>query len=86
MGLRMKFLTDEQQRELDEAPDALARLIDPRTNAEYVLIRADAYERIEQLMAIDPRDTYPALDESFREGWSDPKMAEYDDYEARKRP
>jgi hypothetical protein len=72
-------LTDEQQRELDATPGPVARLIDPRTNAEYVLVRADVYDRLERLMDIDPRDAYPALDESFREGWSDPKMAEYDD-------
>jgi hypothetical protein len=80
------ILTDEQQRELDLAPGAVARLIDPRTNVEYVVVRSDVYERIEQLLAIDPRDAYPALDEAFREGWSDPKMADYDDYEARELP
>ncbi|HUY34405.1 MAG TPA: hypothetical protein VMV69_16785 [Pirellulales bacterium] len=39
---------------------------------------------MEHVIGIDPRDAYPALDESFRQGWSDPKMAEYHDYEARK--
>ncbi|HEV3342986.1 MAG TPA: hypothetical protein VG125_21610 [Pirellulales bacterium] len=33
----------------------------------------------------DPREAYPALDEVMREDWSDTKMAEYDDYESRKR-
>jgi hypothetical protein len=60
-------LTDEQLRELDLANGALARLVDPRTNAEYVVIRSDVFERMEQLLTIDPRDAYPALDEAFRE-------------------
>ena len=46
---------------------------------ECIVIRADLYERVKALLpGLDPRDTYPAIDEVFREDWSDPKMAEYD--------
>lgn len=61
------------------------RMVDPGTNEEYILVRAEVYERLGKLMDIDPSDAYPLVDEAFREGWSDPKMADYDDYESRKR-
>ena len=60
------------------------RLIHLQTRTECV-IRADVFERIKGLLPeFDPRETYPASDEVMREDWSDPKMAEYDDYESRR--
>ena len=76
-------LTVEQRkaRELGEA----VHVTEAETQMECVLIRADLYERVKSLLPeLDPRETYPAIDEVMREGWSDPKMAEYDDYESRK--
>jgi hypothetical protein len=42
-------LTEQQQQALDASPEP-PRLIDPRTNKTYVLIGADAYERIKGLL------------------------------------
>ena len=53
---------------------------------ECVVLRADVFEQIKKLLPdFDPRDAYPALDEVMSEDWNDPKMAEYDDYESRKK-
>ena len=76
-------LTEEQLRALEQGQEL--RVIDPRTRLECVVIRADVYERVKGLLPeIDPRETYPAVDEVMGEDWSDPKMAEYDDYESRR--
>jgi hypothetical protein len=44
-----------------------------------VLIREDLYERVEA--GLDIQDAYPLLDETFREGWDAPGMADYDRYD-----
>jgi hypothetical protein len=48
-----------------------------------VLLRTDIYERVQALL--DSEDVYPLLDETFREGWDVPGMADYDRYEELKR-
>jgi hypothetical protein len=45
-------LTEQQQQAVDAHPEP-ARLIDPRTNKTYVLIAAEAYERIKALLGVD---------------------------------
>lgn len=61
-------------------------VIETETQIECVVVRADVFNRIKRLLPdFDPRETYAALDEVMQEDWSDPKMAEYDDYESRKR-
>ena len=53
---------------------------------ECVVLRADVFEKIKKLLPdFDPRDAYPAVDEVLSEDWDDPKMAEYDYYESRKK-
>jgi hypothetical protein len=44
-----------------------------------VLIREDLYERVKAVL--DVQDAYPLLDETFREGWDAPGMADYDRYD-----
>jgi hypothetical protein len=76
-------LTEALRQALEKSPDQSLRLRYPHTNFEYVVIRADVYDQPGKLVGLDPKDTHPLLDETFREGWDDPKMAEYDDYESR---
>lgn len=78
-------LTEEQQRAVAEA--APPRVVDPTTNIAYVLVRADVYERLRTVFGDDAhvRDTYPEVDRAFAEGWTDPKMDNYDHYEDLKR-
>jgi hypothetical protein len=75
------LLTAEQRRAVSTGPEPL-RLLDPDSREEFVLVRADVYERVRQLLDdAHPRDAYPAIDRAFAEGWGDPKMDDYDRYD-----
>ncbi len=57
------------------------RIEDPKTHKVYLLVDvADESEDEDKIV----RAMYPAIDEAFREGWDDPAMSDYDDYEAHK--
>ena len=81
-------LTEEQSRQAQQPAAGPVRLRDPGTNQEYVLLRAEVYERLKALLAdegMDPSQAYPAADEVLREDWDDPRMADYDRYEEHRR-
>ena len=42
-------LTEEQKQALDAEPET-AWVVDPRSNTTYVLVRADAYARVKELL------------------------------------
>lgn len=71
-------LSPEYQKALQQGESVPA--IETGTQIECVVLRADVFNRIKRLLDFDPRQAYPALDEVMEEDWSDPKMAEYDDY------
>jgi hypothetical protein len=48
-------LTEQQQRALDEAPAQPPQVIDPRTNAEYVLIPLMEYEAVREIVEDEKR-------------------------------
>ena len=78
-------LTPDQRAEL-RGPEP-ARAIDPQSKQEYVLVRAEVYERLKGLLNEDfhPSEAYPAVDRAFAEAWDDPKMDDYDRYEKLKK-
>jgi hypothetical protein len=53
-------LTEEQRRELEKVEPARAR--DPKTNATYVLVRAELYERLKELLYDDSPWTDEEMD------------------------
>ena len=61
-------LTEEQQTALGQAQPA--KLLDPRTNETYVLVRADLYERMRALIDSATK----------RAGWDDPALDAYEKY------
>src|SRR5260370_8364284 len=81
------ILPDQQRRALQTTP-APVRVLDPQTNETYVLLRADLYDRIKDLIEpeeeeFDVRKPYPLLDEGARkEEWEDPDMDCYDEPES----
>jgi hypothetical protein len=84
----MLELNEPLQQALDARPDEPIRLIDPRTREVYVLLRADAYERLKGALyddsEIDIRDAYPLMDEvAGKQGWNDPEMDSYNTPEGR---
>jgi hypothetical protein len=79
----MSVLTPEQSQLIRESGGAPPRLVDPGTNRQYVLLEADAYDRLQSAFAtdIDPRDLYPSLERTLQdEGWNDPHMDDYNRY------
>jgi len=50
-------LTAQQQKDLDSAGAAPLTVVDPRTNASYVLIPTDEYESIRDLVEDDRRQS-----------------------------
>jgi hypothetical protein len=48
-------LTEQQQQALDTVRDQPPRVLDPRTNAAYVLIPAEEYERIRAVLENEKR-------------------------------
>ena len=70
-------LSQEQISSLDNG-QAVSVQVDGR---ECVLIPREVYERVHALLDFDPNQAYPAIDEAWRDGWDDPKMADYDRYE-----
>jgi hypothetical protein len=66
------------------------RLVDPDTNTEYVLIRAEVFDQVQAVLhdsETDLAETYAAQSESaLRAGWDAPEMTDYDNYdESRKK-
>jgi hypothetical protein len=61
-------------------------VVDPQTRTEYVVVRADVYERIKSLFEADglSSDEKRILlaDSGKRAGWTSAEMDEYDDYDA----
>jgi hypothetical protein len=49
-------LTKKQQRDLSQSAESPPRVLDPATQTEYVLIRADLYERICTMVGNDDLD------------------------------
>jgi hypothetical protein len=76
-------LTKDQHDELANNGQDTAKVVDPVTNTEYILVRADIYEYRCGLIDADfhVSDAYAAIDEAFAEGWNHPKMSDYDHYE-----
>jgi hypothetical protein len=48
-------LTPQQQQALDTQEDSLPRVIDPRTNTSYILVREVDYESIRELLEDERR-------------------------------
>lgn len=78
-------LTTQQWQEVGKLT-VPAKIVDPATKDEFILIRADAFAELQGSVGnIEPRDSYAAIDRAFAPGWDDPKMADYDNYEQNKR-
>ena len=56
-------LTEQQRKDLKDNGEPV-RVLDPATSTEYVLVRADLYARLQQLLE-------QAEDETEQEAWAD---------------
>ena len=79
----MTTLTPEQWQEIERAGAEPVRLADPETKTEYVILKADVYDRI-QALADETRAAYPLAMKVFgQDGWDDPQMDEYNVFDPR---
>lgn len=80
-------LTAEQHEILSTSGPEPSRAHDPVTDVEYVLVRADVFERIKALVAGEQewvQGAYAAAMDVFaRDGWDDPRMDVYDSLDPR---
>jgi hypothetical protein len=71
---------------LRQSAGAPVMVVDPETKVEYVIVRADLYERVKSLFEADDltgEEKQLLLAESGkRAGWDSPEMDDYDDYDA----
>lgn len=87
-GISMIELTHEQHQAMTTNEPEPVRFIDPVTAAEYVLMRAEMYDRLRSLLSEDQewvRASYPTAMAVFaRDGWDDPRMDMYDALDPRR--
>lgn len=82
----MLELSKQQWQELRRENAAEIRLLEPETQQQYVLLRAEVYDRLKQLLVDDgdwtPEEQLRLLAESGnRAGWDNPEMDVYDHYD-----
>jgi hypothetical protein len=84
-------LSDDLRAAIEEHGGEPVYIVDAKTNASYVVIRAEQYESLAALLAdgenFDPREMYPLIARSAAAaGWDDPEMDVYNDYDAHTKP
>jgi hypothetical protein len=80
----MLQLTEEQRQTV--AAQENPTIVDPDTNAAYVLVRKELFDRIKSLLYDDGQLTHDDLrlmlaKSSKENGWDEPGMEEYDHYD-----
>jgi hypothetical protein len=81
-------LTKKQHDALASNGQAPVKAIDPVTNTEYMLVRADVCANLSGMVDVDFHisEAYPAMSRAFAELWSDPDMDDYGCYEEVRAP
>lgn len=84
-------LPDDLRQAVDKHDGSPVHLVDAATNARYVLMRAEHYEKLSGTVAeveeFDARELYPLMARSAAAaGWDDPDLDDYNDYDAHKNP
>jgi hypothetical protein len=75
-------LTDQQRQALHETNDAgPVIVVDPTTQTQYVLVRADVYQELERgTRDLEPVDAYPLVERIMADDdANDPLLASYQD-------
>jgi hypothetical protein len=74
-------LTDDQRQAIEEHGGSPVYLVDDMTNASYVLMRADQFERVKGFLEeneFDPREAYPFVERVMRDDDpNDPTLESY---------
>ena len=80
-------LPDELRTVVVAHPGMPVELVDDQTHTVYVLLSAEQFQRMKTASDDDLDESYVAQVESaMRGGWNDPRMDEYNDYDAHRQP
>ena len=74
-------LTVQQLRAVNQGEPL--RFVDPDVGQEFVVVRADVFDRVKLLFDdtdLDPREALPLVWQAMQEDWEDPSMDVYDNY------
>ena len=87
----MTALTVEQREAVATARDPYLRIVDPDSQTEYVLVRADIFERLQNRMfdaePMSPEEKNQLFAEAARRAhWDDPEFDVYNDLDPRRTP
>jgi len=77
-------LTTEQIQAIQANPDGAVQVIDPQCNEAYVIVRADVYQQMQDILKDEYHlsDTYVAqVQSAVGAGWDDPAMDDYNNYD-----
>ena len=81
-------LTDEQWADVLRHPGAPVQVSAPAHQGNFVLVRADVYEKFKSLFEADPvseqERAFHLRQFGRRAGWDDPEMDVYDDLDPRR--
>jgi hypothetical protein len=79
----MTTITPEIREAIAQAGEQPVELSDPETNSVYIIVRVEVDERLRAHQDdLQIRDAYPLMDRvAAREGWDDPEMDIYNDYQ-----
>ncbi len=73
-------LSPELRQAIQQLPGAEPlRVVDPETNATYVIVKAEVYDQLQRVFGDeDPREAYPLIDSVMHEDdQHDPLLASY---------
>ena len=82
-------LCDEQRHAIEQQHGGPVLVVDDATQKQYVLLPADAYQRVRSLIdadAFDVSETYVLQERvAGAAGWDDPAMDDYNDYDTHRK-
>ena len=81
----MITLSPEQREAIRQHPGVPIYIVDTETGAKYALVQAEAFQKIQALLAgaeFDPDEFMPLIHEALAEDIDAPGMELYDNYEA----
>jgi hypothetical protein len=71
----MATITPEQRREIEQAGEKPVELTDPSTNTAYVLVRADVFKRMQEIMEDEEdrreKEAWAKLGRKARSAWAE---------------
>lgn len=81
----MTKLSPEQREAIQQRPGMPIYVVDAETGAEYALVQAEAFQRVQALLVggdFDPNEFMPLVHEAVAEDLDAPGMDLYDDYDS----